>query len=120
MTLHYLVFDASDEDSGNGSFDAMAFAAADRVPALLAEIGRVLAWAHRVFGPPGPLDEGGAWDFDLHGLAEPDTPVALAYEGAGRVVLVSGPPGAPTTVTFTLGGSPGFCQAFREVFGEVD
>src|SRR6185369_12734006 len=46
MQLDYLVFDASDEDSGRESFDAMASVAPDRLPALLAEVAAVLRWAH--------------------------------------------------------------------------
>jgi len=116
MQLHYLVFDFSDEDSGRGSFDAMACVPAARLSALLAEAGAVLAWAHRAFGPAGALEDEGDWDYELQGVAEPDTPVDLVYQGGSRVVLASGAGAAATTVTFTLSGSPGFCHAFREAF----
>jgi hypothetical protein len=43
----HLDFDFSDEDSGRGSFDAMASVLPDRLPALLAEIAAVLGWAAR-------------------------------------------------------------------------
>ena len=42
-------------------------------------------------------------------------------EGRGEVSLtpaVAGP--ALTTLTLTLSGSPGFCEAFREAFGVTD
>jgi hypothetical protein len=117
MQLHYLVFDVTDEDSGRGSFDAMASVEPGRLPALLAEIGRVLAWAHRAFGPAGALDDGGEWDYALQALAEPDSPLDAVYEGDGRVVLASAGGGATlTTLALTLTGSPGFCQAMRDAF----
>ena len=76
MQLHYLDFDFSDEDSGRGSFDAMASVAASRLPPLLAEVAAVLGWAGRAFGPAGALDDDGEWDYDLRATAEPDTPLA--------------------------------------------
>lgn len=120
MQLHYLVFDFSDEDSGRGSFDAMAGVGGPRLPALLAEIGAVLAWAHRAFGPAGALQDEGEWDYELQGITEPDTPIDVRYEGGGRVMLAAGAGGATTTLTLTLSGSPGFCQAFREAFDSAD
>ena len=53
MQLHYLDFDFSDEESGRGSFDAMASVVPSRLPALLAEIAAVLGWAGRAFGRAG-------------------------------------------------------------------
>jgi hypothetical protein len=71
MELHYLDFDFSDEDSGRGSFDAMAAVIPGRMPALLAEISAVLRWASRVFGPPGALQDDGEWDYDLEASPSP-------------------------------------------------
>ena len=51
--LDYLDFDTSDDDEGNTSFDAMAYAQADRWPALLAEVEQVLDWCTAKFGRPG-------------------------------------------------------------------
>jgi len=99
MQLDYLVFDASDEDSGRESFDAMASVAPDRLPALLAEVAAVLRWAQGLFGPAGEQDPDAEWDYELTGIAEPGTP-----------------PAALTTVTLTLGGSQSFAQAFRAQF----
>lgn len=119
MQLHYLDFDFSDEESGRGSFDAMASVAAPRLPALLAEIASVLDWAGRAFGPAGALEDEGEWDYELQGVAEPDMPLGVAYDaGIGEVSLVpAGVASALTTLTFTLSGSAGFCEAFRSEFG---
>lgn len=117
MELHYLDFEFSDEDSGRGSFDAMASVVPQRVPALLAEIASVLGWAHAAFGPPASLDDGGEWDFDLHAVAEPDRPLAVRYDATTRQVEIGfGDAAARVTLTLTLGGTPAFCGACREAF----
>ena len=69
--LHYLIFDASDDGEGTGTCEAMASARAADLPAVLAEVQQVLAWAetHNP-GPRGALDEGGAWDIDTQLVAE--------------------------------------------------
>ena len=122
MQLHYLDFDFSDEDSGRGSFDAMASVAPARLPALLAEIAAVLGWAGRVFGRAGALQDEGEWDYELQGIVEPDTPLEVVFdEGTREVSLTPAAAGtALTTLTLTLSGSPGFCEAFREAFGITD
>jgi hypothetical protein len=99
MQLHYLDFDFSDEDTGRGSFDAMASVLPDRLSALRAEIAAVLAWATDAFGPGGALDDQGEWDYELQEAAES---------------------GTRTTLTLTLSGSPAFCEAFREHFELAD
>lgn len=73
MTLHYLIFDASDDCQGNGSWEAMASVHAAQQPALLAEVEAVLQQVQsQAPGPRGPLDEGGAWDADVHWRTESD------------------------------------------------
>lgn len=119
--LHYLDFDFSDEDSGRGSFDAMASVLPDRLPALLAEIAAVLGWAIGAFGPGGALEDEGEWDYELQGIIEPGTALKVAYdEGSGEVSLTPASGQARTTLTLTLGGSAAFCEAFRERFGIGD
>jgi hypothetical protein len=122
MQLHYLDFDFSDEDSGRCSFDAMASVVASRLPALLAEIAAVLGWASRAFGRAGALQDEGEWGYELQGIVEPDTPLEVVYDEAqGEVLLTPAAVGAAlTTLTLTLSGSPGFCEAFREAFGVAD
>lgn len=119
MQLHYLDFDFSDEESGRGSFDAMASVLPGRLPALLEEIAAVLRWAGQEFGAAGALEDAGEWDYELQALAEPDTPLQIAYDGsAGALSLSPAPDGtARITLTLTLSGSPAFCEAFRASFG---
>ncbi|MCU0926543.1 MAG: hypothetical protein MUF44_11075 [Hydrogenophaga sp.] len=65
MPLNYLIFDASDDGEGTGTWDAMASVRAADVPAVMAEVKDVLTWAElHSPGPRGPLDEGGNWDAD--------------------------------------------------------
>ncbi len=104
MRLDYLDFESSDEETGHGSFDAMASVTAERLPALLAEIDSVLAWATETFGTDAASPEdGGEWNFELQRTDEP---------------FMQHTPGTParTTLTLTLSGSPAFCDAFRDNF----
>jgi hypothetical protein len=120
MSLDYLDFDFSEDAEGHGSFDAMAAAAPAQLPALQAEVLRVLQWAHRDFaGSRGALDEGGDWDYELQGVQEVATTLEARYEeGSGRLELRPGATGAPrVTLSLTLSGTPAFCEAFRREFG---
>ena len=74
--LDYLDFETSDDGEGTTTFDAMAYTAADRWPALKAEVERVLAWCTADLGPPGALAQGHRWDLDLQ--LQTDTGDALA------------------------------------------
>lgn len=119
MTLDYLDFDFSEDVQGHGSFDAMASATPAKLPALQAEVLRVLDWAQREFGGRrGPLDEGGDWDYELQGVQEVATPLDVAWDpAAARLRLAPGAAGAPrVTLSLTLGGTPQFCAAFRAAF----
>jgi hypothetical protein len=83
MTLNYLIFDASDDGEGNGTWEAMASVYAADLPAVLAEAQAVLAAAERrAPGPRGPLDEDGVWDaaLDQHPDGE-RTAVTLTLTG---------------------------------------
>lgn len=124
MPLDYLDFDFSDDGQGQGSFDAMAAVTPAQWPALRAEVQRVLAWAHDSFGPPqgevrGDGDGDGAeWDYDLQGVREVPYPLSMDYDSRlGLLQLREGPPGeARLTLSLTLTGSPGFCDALRAAF----
>ena len=73
MPLQYLMFDASDDGEGHGSWEAMASVRAPQLQALLAEVQTVLAWAKTHSpGPRGPLDAGGVWDADQHTQTDGD------------------------------------------------
>lgn len=118
MDLHYLDFDFSGDAHGHGSFDAMASAGPAQLAALDAEIRAVLDWAERRFGPAAALDEGGEWDYALHGVRETATPLAVRYApGAARLELQPGEADPPrVTLTLTLTGTEDFCSALREAF----
>lgn len=83
MPLQYLIFDASDDGEGHGSWEAMASVRAPQRAALQAEVQAVLdrAEAHSP-GPRGPLDEGGVWDADTHTQTDGEwTTVTLTLVG---------------------------------------
>lgn len=119
MDLAYLDFDYSEDADGTGTFDAIASVAAAQAPALQAEVAAVLGWAHGLW-PDGcaPLDEGGAWHFDLQGAQEVSTPLQLEFDPAeGQLHANPGVPAPPrTTLHLAITGGPDFCEAFREAF----
>jgi hypothetical protein len=102
MTLHYLDFDYSEDEDGNGCFDALADTPAERHPAVLAEVALVLDWAQAAFaGQHGALDEGGSWDHNLQVLSGGASATAAAER---------------YSVSLSLSGTPAFCAALRERF----
>lgn len=120
MELHYLDFDFSGDDGqGQGSFEAMASAAPHQWPALEAEVRRMLDWAHAAFGPAAAIEDGGEWDYALHGVREVATPLRVRYRpGADGLALEPGTTDPPrVTLTLTLTGTPAFCAALRDAFG---
>lgn len=65
MVLQFLIFDASDDGEGTGTWEAVASVRRDDLPAVMAEVDAVLQRAERrAPGPRGPLDEEGVWDAD--------------------------------------------------------
>lgn len=65
MTLTYLIFDASDDGEGTGTWEAVASVRREQLSAVMAEVDAVLQGAERrAPGPRGPLDEDGVWDAD--------------------------------------------------------
>jgi len=66
MNIEHLIFDASDDGEGTGSWEAMASVRADQLPAVMAEVRAVEAAALAdAPGPRGALDDGGVWDLDI-------------------------------------------------------
>ncbi len=119
MSLRYLHFDYAEGTDGTGTLEAMAATWPEQVPAVRAEIVRVLDWAHRGFaGRHGPIEEGGDWDYDLQGLQEFTAPEAWHYdEVTQRLSVEAGPPGKPRhTVTVCFSGNRAFCSAFMQHF----
>lgn len=65
MQLNYLIFDASDDGEGTGTWEAMASVRAEELPNVIAEAQAVLQSATASgLGPRGPLEDGGSWDAD--------------------------------------------------------
>ena len=83
MQLNYLIFDASDDGEGTGTWEAVASVREGDVGAVWAEVKAVIDQAESTApGPRGPLDEGGAWDVDQHAGRDGDwTTVSLTITG---------------------------------------
>ena len=118
MSLDFLDFDFSEDADGHGTFDAMASAQPARLAALEAEIVQVLQWAHREFGAPAPLDDGGAWDCELQAVQEVATALDVRFDAPARRLRMQPRDAAPPriTLTLTLTGTAAFCEAFRAEF----
>lgn len=119
MTLNYLYFDYGEDTEGVGTLEAMASTWPEQVPAVQAEIARVLDWAYAAFPDRrGPIGEGGDWDYDLQGMQEFTAPETIQYDEATRQLSVQvGPTGKPRhTVTVSISGTSEFCSAFRQQF----
>lgn len=71
-----------------------------------------------MFGAGGADEDESEWGDELHGIAEPGTPLNAVYdEDSGAVTLTPDSGQARATLTLTLSGSPAFCDAFRARFG---
>ena len=115
----YLDFDYSEDELGCGTFEAMASTRPEQVPAVRQEVKQVLDWAHTAFpGMRAPLDDGGEWDFYLHGQQEWTATEEIHYDAQSRELHVQlGPQGLPRhTLTLSLSGTAQFCDAFRQQF----
>jgi len=120
MALNYLVFDYSEDTEGVGTLEAAASTWPEQVPAVQAELARVLDWAFAAFaGRRGPLEEGGDWDYDLQGMLEFTAPQTATYDALTRRLSVHpGPAGKPRhSYTLVFSGTAEFCDAFRVQFG---
>lgn len=84
MPLQYLSFSSSEDDTGQGSWEAMASVRPADAAAARAELDQLLAWAERhAPGPRGALDEHGAWDAHLHEQQDGPDWVTLTLTLAG-------------------------------------
>ncbi|MGZ5182613.1 MAG: hypothetical protein ACXWC6_08685 [Ramlibacter sp.] len=120
MHLDYLLFDLTDDDTGAGSFDAMASVPAARLPALVGEIEAVLQWARREFGVPLPVEDGGQWDVEVQATDADDAPLPMDLDvERGQLRLPHGTSGR-VTLSLTLSGSATFCDAFSQAFPAAD
>jgi hypothetical protein len=120
--LSFLLFDATDEESGACAFDAMASVLPDHLPALLVEVQTVLAWATRLFGPPpGAGDEVDTddWAFDLQATDAAGAPLAITWDIQRAQVLLSPGMAGRLTLTLTVSGHSAFADAFRQAFADA-
>jgi len=118
MALDYLDFEYSEDEDGNGTWDAMASVADSRWSTLLAEVQHVLQWASHDFGGRrAPLDEGGDWDYDLS-AQDDDNGRALRIRFSSKTGVEAETPqaGGYTTLTLTLTGNAAFGDALRQAF----
>ncbi|MCW5652020.1 MAG: hypothetical protein KIS62_19920 [Ramlibacter sp.] len=120
--LNYLLFDTTDEESGACAFDAMASVTPDRLPALLAEVQAVLAWATHLFGPPsGAGDECDTddWAFDLEATDLAGAPLAITWDMQSAQVLLPADVKGRLTLTLTISGHRAFAEAFGQAFADA-
>ena len=119
MALDYLDFEYSEDEDGNGTWDAMASVNDSRWPALLDEVRQVLQWAcHSFGGRRAPLDEGGDWDYDLS-VQDDDNGRALRIRWNSKANTIEAEmpqAGSYTTLTLTLTGNMAFGDAMRQMW----
>jgi hypothetical protein len=123
MSLQFLIFDVSEDAHGHACLDALASATPGQLPALLAEVARVLDWAHAEFPDgPGDLDEGASWNLELQSRLERSQDEQLHYDLAQRQFhrQPGGPASERHSVSLTLSGTAAFCQAWRQRFESDD
>ena len=119
MALDYLDFEYSEDEDGNGTWDAMASVADSRWGTLLDEVRQVLLWAsHEFRGHRAPLDEGGDWDFDLSAQDDDNgRALRLRWNGKSASLEADTPQaGSYTSLTLTLTGNAAFGEALRQEF----
>ncbi len=122
QSLSYLLFDSTHEESGACAFDAMASVMPERVPALLADVQAVLAWATHLFGPPaGAGDESDTqeWAFDLQASDVAGAPLAINWDTQSAQVLLPPATDGRLTLTLTVSGHRAFADAFRQAFADA-
>lgn len=82
--LQFLVFSASDDGAGRGSWEAMASVQAHQREAALAEARALLAEAEaQAPGSRGPEEEGGLWDAWLQVVDEADGWTTITFTLVG-------------------------------------
>lgn len=84
MNIDHLIFDASDDGEGTGSWEAMASVRAEALPTVMDEVRSVEAAAHAdAPGPRGALDDGGVWDLDIQTRPDGDGRVSVTMTLTG-------------------------------------
>lgn len=119
--LSYLLFDVTDEESGASAFDAMASVLPEHIPALLAEVQAVLAWATHLFGPPssdGDEDDADDWAFELQATDAASAPLAITWDVQRAQVLMPVTLERRLILTLTISGHSAFADAFHQAFAD--
>ena len=115
--LNYLDFETSDDGEGVTTFDAMAYASADRWPALQAEVEQVLAWCTHTFGTPGPLDHGKAWDLDVQLQSDAGHALTVRWDAAtGKLEALDAAHCNAVQLSLTVSGDDAVAQDFEARF----
>lgn len=115
--LNYLDFETSDDGEGITTFDAMAYATAERWPALQAEVEQVLGWCSAQFGQPGSLEHGHPWDLDLQLQSKAGHALAVHW-GVQQRSLVA-PDAAlceAAQLSLTISGNASFAHSLESEF----
>ena len=89
MPLQFLEFDLSEDPDGLCTWDGLASPAASHTTAMLAEVQTLLDQLHHRLGPPGPIEDGHAWDMDLqiHDEAGQALSLQATPASSGRITL---------------------------------
>ena len=115
--LNYLDFDTSDDGEGIATFDAMAYAPAERWNALQAEVEQLLGWCTAQFALPGPLELGHQWDLDLQ--LQSKAGHALAVRWDAQQCSLSAPDAAhcdAVQLSLTISGNETFASSLESRF----
>lgn len=119
MTLHFLDFDYSEDAEGTATWDTVACVPATRLRELEREVITVLAWAHAEFGElRGPIESGGAWDYDLQceRAGQPLLVLSYAPQSQQLIPLLRPSPDERVTLTLSLSAGLAFSTAFEARF----
>lgn len=116
-TLDYLIFDYSEDEDGNGTWDAMSSAQGEAIARMRTEIEDVLRWASRDFhGRQGAVDDGGDWDFDLQAQSDDGAALPAQFHPAEGRLSLHRPASGRVTVSLSLTGNSAFAEAFSTQF----
>lgn len=115
--LNYLDFETSDDGEGITTFDAMAYATAERWPALRAEVEQVLEWCSVQFGQPGSLEHSHPWDLDLQLQSKSGHALAVHWDAQQRRLVA--PDAAlceAVQLSLTISGNESFALSLESRF----
>lgn len=100
--LRFLEFDLSEDTGGLRTWDALASPSAAYTTDLLTEAQGLLQHLQQHLGPPGPIDDGHLWDFDMQ-----------LHDDAGHACALDALPIPSTRLTLALSLTGGDALAER-------